>query len=170
MVHAIVIPRDGGGDLWIAELAGLKDFQTVIGGWIEPIELDGSDTTLYANGGIQCSRGPFNSRATALYWYHGQHRNRPLILGDVVLVGTDPGVTEAAEPRLIHGLLAHHEFVVQLCPDGLTWCDTSLRFPSWFSAALWAMVIDSTLPDSVGLRIEALDDCAESPSEEMRSW
>ncbi|MFB8190367.1 hypothetical protein ACFC14_13650 [Microbacterium sp. NPDC055988] len=46
MVQGIVIPRDGGGDLRLEELAGLRDFQEVTGGWIEPIELDGIDATI----------------------------------------------------------------------------------------------------------------------------
>lgn len=170
MVQGIVIPHDGGGGLRHEELAGLEDFQEATGGWIEPIELDGVDATLYVNGEALRHPGPFNSRATALHWYYGQNRDRALVVGDAVLVGSEPAATRAGLHRLVHGLLDHHEFVVQLSPDGLTWCDTPTRFASMFDAALWTVLVDGAMVDDVGLRIEALDTCDEHPAHGTRSW
>lgn len=170
MVQAIVIPRDGGGDLRLEELAGLRDFQEVTGGWIEPIELDGIDATIYVNGDAQRGPGPFNSRATALHWYHGLHRERALLLGDAVIVGTQSGDGGKSLPWLIHALMVHHEFVVQLSPDGRHWADTPLRFGSIFEAKLWAMLIDGVLVDGVDVRIEALDACARHSIEGAPKW
>ncbi|MDF1478793.1 hypothetical protein PYV02_06805 [Leifsonia sp. H3M29-4] len=168
MVLGIVIPQDGGGDLRLEELAGLRDFQEVTGGWIEPIELDGIDATIYINGEAQRHPGPFNSRATTLHWYHGLHRDRALLLGDAVIVGTQSGERGRVLPWLIHALMDHHEFVVQISPDGRRWADTPLRFASIFEAKLWAMLIDGVLVEGVDVRIEALDACAQHLQKETR--
>lgn len=170
MVQGIVIPRDGGGDLRVEELAGLSDFQEVTGGWIEPIELDGVDATIYVNGALQRTPGPFNMRATALHWYHGLHRDKALLLGDAVIVRSQSRNQRRSFPWLLHALIEHHEFVVQLSPDGHRWVDTPLRFTSIFEAKLWAMLIDGVLVERVDVRIEALDGCAAHSLEGLRQW
>lgn len=104
MVQGIVIPRDGGGDLRVEELTGLLDFQEVTGGWIEPIELDGVDATIYVNGALQRTPGPFNTRATALHWYHGLHRDKALLLGDAVIVRSPSRDQRRSFPWLLHAL------------------------------------------------------------------
>lgn len=160
MVQGIVIPRDGGGEPRVRELSGLQDFQDATGGWIEPVELDTLGATIYVSEGVG-GRSVINSRATALRWFFSSSPAGALILGDAVVVGDNRVGGDDVPSRLIHGLLLHHEFVVQISPNGTQWYDTPASFSSIFDAAIWALLIDNRLVRGVAIRIEALDACGE---------
>lgn len=170
MVRSIVIPHDLDMMPQVRELAGLQDFQGVAGGWIEPIELDDIGVTLYVSGEAQRNPSPFNPRATALHWFFGDGNHRSLLIGDAILVGEDVPGGPANMARLIHGVLAHHEFVVQISPTGAEWFDTPARFSSLFDTAVWAMLMDDIVVRGVQLRIEALDSCIDDEADGSRLW
>jgi hypothetical protein len=144
MVRSIVIPRDGAGSPRVQELASIDEFQEVVGGWLEPIEIEALAVTVYADESAKRHRGALNSRATALWWYFSSGAAvRRFILGDVVIAGIGTGGSGADVPEdLIHGLFEHHDFVVQ-AQQGASegWLDTYARFDNLFDAATWCMLL-----------------------------
>lgn len=156
MVRSIVIPRDGAGDPRVLELASVDEFQDVVGGWLEPIEIEALDVTVYMDESAERRHGPLNSRATALWWYFSSGAEpRRFILGDVVLAGIGDGASGTNVPEyLVHGLFEHHRYVVQAqrgAAEG--WVDTYARFDSLFDAALWCLLL-SVLAKPATFRIE----------------
>ncbi|MDQ4214749.1 DUF3846 domain-containing protein [Microbacterium sp. ASV81] len=156
MVRCIVIPRDGNGTPRIQELDGIRDFQKVTGGWLEPIDLPALAVTIWVNEASERDRSRFNSRATALWWFYStrMHRQR-FILGDVVLTGDDNGEVGAEVPDdIIQGMLTPHEFVIQVSLEGdELWRNTPVCFDNIFDAIQWCMLVASTVRPGPGFRI-----------------
>ncbi|GAB3608357.1 hypothetical protein GCM10027414_04820 [Humibacter ginsengiterrae] len=146
MVRSIVIPQDGAENPRVQELASIDEFQEVVGGWLEPIEIEALDVTVYMDESAERRHGPLNSRATALWWYFSSGaESRRFILGDVVVAGIDDGLGGADVPdTLVHGLFEQHRFVVQAHRGSSEeWLDTYARFDNLFDASLWCMLISA---------------------------
>ncbi|WP_154096249.1 DUF3846 domain-containing protein [Microbacterium testaceum] len=70
------------------ELWEVEDYQKVVGGWIEALDIPDFGCTMYLNEEGLIRRLPYNRRATYLWWYHVPHaRGRARLAGDTVLVG-----------------------------------------------------------------------------------
>jgi len=164
MVQGIVIPRDRTKPPWLQELAGISDFQNIVGGLVEPVEVEGFGATIWMNEATVHEHGQFNARATALWWYFSpEHTMRHFILGDVVIVGAiDKHGGGEAPAHLVHGLLHPHRYVVQMSPNDDAWGDTYASFDTIFEAAERCMLLCFAAGNGPGFRIhvDAVSDAA----------
>lgn len=143
MVRSIVIPHNADYRPYLADLADLGEFQDAVGGWLEPIDVEGLDVTLYVNEALQRELAPVNARATALRWFFSNQSDRGhFMVGDVVLTARDHDETASDLPeRVVFGLIHCHQFVVMVSRDGENWFETPACFNTMFEAALWALVM-----------------------------
>lgn len=154
MVTSLVIPRDGAGSVRVRELASIGEFQAIVDGFLEPIEITALGITVWVNEAAARQRRGMNSRATALWWYYcADTSGRRFIIGDVVLTGAGESFVDVPE-HFIHGLLAPHDFVIQVSPHGdEEWFDTQGRFNSLFEAATWCMIVGLSVRPGPAFRI-----------------
>lgn len=159
MVTTIVIPRDPMAAPRIQELASLGDFQEVVGGWLEPFEVEALGITIWSNEAACRERAGINARATALCLHYMMPGQAPLfMLGDVVIAASDAQQGGADLPDyLLVGLSAPLDFIVQITRYGEeSWNDTVLRFDNVYDAALWCHLMErSYRPGSASFRIVA---------------
>lgn len=88
MVQGIIIPASNAEDMRTIELWEVEDYQKVVGGWIEALDISDFGCTMYLNEEGLIRGLPYNRRATYLWWYHVPHaRGRARLAGDAVLVG-----------------------------------------------------------------------------------
>ncbi|MDQ4213732.1 DUF3846 domain-containing protein [Microbacterium sp. ASV81] len=154
MVRSIVIPHNVDDRPYLADLANLGEFQEAVGGWLEPIEVEGLDVTVYVNEALQRELTPVNARATALRWFFSNRPDRGhFMVGDVVLTARDHDDTVAdLSEEVVFGLIYCHQFVVMVSSDGENWYETPACFGTVFEAALWALVMSMGSELSVTIR------------------
>lgn len=70
MVQGIVIPASDSESLVGAEFAKLEDYQRVVVGWIEAVDIPDLNATIYVNEEGLLRGLLFNWRATFLWWFH----------------------------------------------------------------------------------------------------
>lgn len=156
MVKSIVIPHNPARSPRLRELADAGDFQAVVDGWLEPIDMPAQGVTVYVNEAARREHLPINCRAMAIWWlYTADPTQYPIFLGDVVLTGIgDDEETGDVPERIIRDIFEPQEFVVQACPHGdNSWHDTYARFESIFDAATWCMLLTHTLRPGALLRL-----------------
>ncbi len=160
MVQSIVIPHNADCRPYLADLADLGEFQEAVGGWLEPIDIEVLDVTVYVNEALQRGLSPVNPRATALRWFFSSSPERGhFMVGDVILTARDHGDAAAELPeRVVYGLIECHKFVVVVSTDGENWFETPACFDTVFEAALWALVMSMGSDLRVSIRGKDLDD------------
>lgn len=148
MVRSIVIPQNPAHAPTLVEFAEIGDFQRLVGGWLEPLELPSLGVTVYANEDARREQRLLNMRATAFWWlYSAQPLEYPLILGDVVLTGAGGSADGTDIPeRVADHIFARDDFVVQVClANERIWVDSFARFSSIFDAAIWCLLFEATM-------------------------
>jgi len=104
----IVIPADEDAPIFEMNFNSLADYQHVVGGNIEAIDLDAMNASFFANEESKLIGLQLNRRATLMWWLASpQMRHRDSIGGDVCLIGLpdDEGETQDAPSELIALLL-----------------------------------------------------------------
>jgi hypothetical protein len=89
-INSIVIPADEGQSLDQHQLkpASLADYQELVGGYIEAVDLTHPPARMYVNEEGKLRGMPVNRRATMLLWMHNRaFRYGDIIAGDAFLVG-----------------------------------------------------------------------------------
>ena len=66
MVKALVVPTTEGEPIVECEVKKLEDYQAVVGGWIEPVDIPALGVTVYVHEEGLMLDLPFNPRATFL--------------------------------------------------------------------------------------------------------
>jgi hypothetical protein len=151
MVRSIVIPHNAALGPFLAEVAELGDFQYLVDGWLEPLELPALGVTVYLSESARREHRPLNCRATAFWWlYSADPASYPLILGDVVLTGAGGDIPEP----VIEQVFSRDEFVLQVHPrDCDAWYDTYGRFSNIFDAAVWCLLLEATMLQGAEFRV-----------------
>ncbi|MBD8207776.1 DUF3846 domain-containing protein [Microbacterium sp. CFBP 8790] len=67
MVHGIIIPADNTALLAAATFESLEEYQRVVGGWIEAVDIPDLGVTVYMNEERLFRGLPYNRRAT-YFW------------------------------------------------------------------------------------------------------
>lgn len=180
MVKGLVIPADDTEPMEVRDFVTAADYANVVGGGIEPVDVEAMGATIFVNDEGIVRPLPFNSRATFLWWLHvPQTRNRAMLAGDAGLVGMPD--LEGASTDLPGGLLrmltsgeeftvliqfggkdTRHRpdtlegqttFVLPLIHEPSNWYASSARFDDYFVAAIWAMVLLERLPDVEDIQV-----------------
>ncbi len=146
MVRGLVVPARIERPVTVRDLEGLADYQTVVGGYVEPVEVARLGLTLYANEEGLLRQFEFNSRASFLWWFHApEARQRAMLVGDVVVVGAPDLAGESTDvPQEVVDLLTSSgTFRIDgLWERGGEWIDYGVRYDDYFDALFWAMIIN----------------------------
>lgn len=88
MVKALVIPTAEGEPITECEVNKLEDYQAVVGGWIEPVDIPALGVTVYVHEEGLMLNLPFNPRATFLCWYFvPEARQKAMLVGPALITG-----------------------------------------------------------------------------------
>ena len=160
MVTGVIIPADAESVVRREEFRGLTDYQRVVGGYIEAIDLAHPPMSLFANDEAKLIGLPINRRATALWWLHEPAAyGLDVVSGDVVLVGQPDrhGDTQSAPPKFVELLLTSRSFRVEVKgdDDSSAWTASDHRFDDYFSAATYALDLRHRWPGVSEARVIA---------------
>jgi hypothetical protein len=135
MPCGIVIPTDMEEPMYVADFSDYRDYQKVIGGNFEPVDLtEPTEATVYVDEEGLLKSLPLNVRATLMvmvhnpaFLYHGAN-----LLGTAVIVGApdDEGETKDVPSEFVELLLhtTSYKIEVQTSDDKETWNGNQRRF------------------------------------------
>lgn len=135
MPLGIVVPVDRNEPIYTREFNGLSDYQEVVGGLIEPIDLpQPHPATMYVNEEGRLLKLEFNARASLIVMAHNQqYLFRGInVVGPAVIVGEpdEEGETQDVPPDLVQLLTVESEYKVlfQTADDPEAWNGNLRRF------------------------------------------
>ncbi|MCC4907758.1 DUF3846 domain-containing protein [Microbacterium sp. cx-59] len=88
MVRALRIPVDPDEPITEVQVESLEDYQGIVGGYIEPVDIPALGVTVYVNEEGLLRQLSLNSRATFLWWYFvPEARQKAMLVGPALVVG-----------------------------------------------------------------------------------
>jgi len=135
----IVIPVDESEPIRRHEINVYSEYQEIIGGYFQVVELDDIAASLYCDEEGKLKSLPMNRRATLLTWLHvPAFRHRDVISGTVILMGQpdDCGNTVSI-PQELDDLLMDtlsYKVEVQTVDDADAWNSNAMRYTDWVEA------------------------------------
>lgn len=144
MITGIVIPHDTEAPLVEKQFDGLSDYQAAVGGYIEPVYIESSRLTIFANEEGKVYGLPENRRATCLWWLLSpEARGRDILAGNIVLIGSKRGRGTSTDipPELIKLLMATsvYKIEVQTVNGDDSWYGNQVEFNNYFEAAIYGL-------------------------------
>ena len=144
MVKALVIPTAESEPITEFEVNKLEDYQAVVGGWIEPVDIPALGVTVYVHEEGLMLNLPFNPRATFLWWYFvPEARQRAMLVGPALITGLPDRSGDSTDvPSEVVAMLAHPgEWRVEVRTVGdPKWYRNQMTYADYFEALVWAMV------------------------------
>jgi hypothetical protein len=144
VVRALRIPVDPDEPITELEVNALEDYQAIVGGYIEPVDVAALGITIYVNEEGLLRQLPLNSRATFLWWYFvPEARQTVMLVGEVLVVGLPNRNGESTDvPREATELLLNPGvWRVEVKPHGdPKWYRNQATYEDYFEAVVWAMV------------------------------
>lgn len=144
MVKGIIIPTEADDPITEYEVSALEDYQAVVGGWIEPVDIHALGITVYVHEEGLLRNLPFNSRATFLWWYNvPQSRQSAMLVGPALAVGLPDrnGDSTDIPPAVIELLTEPGVWRVEVRTHGdPNWYRNQVTYDDYFEALVWAMV------------------------------
>lgn len=144
MVKALVIPVVEGEPIRECEVNKLEDYQAVVGGWIEPVDIPALGVTIYVHEEGLMLDLPFNPRATFLWWYFvPEARQKAMLVGPALITGLPDRSGDSTDvPSAVGAMLAHPgEWRVEVRAIGdPKWYRNQTTYSDYFEALVWAMV------------------------------
>ncbi|TYL51179.1 DUF3846 domain-containing protein [Agromyces mariniharenae] len=144
MVNGIVIPIYDNEPITELQVEKLEDYQAVVGGWIEPVDIPALGVTIYVHEEGRLLNLPFNSRASFLWWYFvPEARQRAMLVGPALLVGLPNRSGESTNvPGWVVELLTRSGVwrVEVLTVGDPKWYSNQVTYDDYFEALVWAMV------------------------------
>ena len=143
MPKGVIIPADPAKPLATRDVQKLEDYQAVVGGSIEAVDLPDISSTVFVNEKGLVRKLAFNPRATFLWWYWvPAARQQAMLVGDALVVGqpdnsgstTDVPLEFATSLQNPHG----HRVEVQTLGDP-KWYSNDAVFPDYFEAIVWGL-------------------------------
>ncbi|QAY74241.1 DUF3846 domain-containing protein [Agromyces protaetiae] len=145
MVKALRIPADESEPITELEVSKLEDYQAVVGGWIEPVDVAELGVTIYVHEEGLVLDLLFNSRATLLWWYFvPESRQKAVLVGPALIVGLpDSGGDSTDIPTHVAEMLADAGIwrVEAHVPGIDQWYANQRTYDDYFEALVYAMVI-----------------------------
>lgn len=144
MVKALVIPASEGEPITECEVNKLEEYQAVVGGWIEPVDIPALGVTVFVHEeGLMLSL-PFNPRATFLWWYFvPEARQKAMLVGPALVTGLPDRSGDSTDvPSEVTAMLAQPgEWRVEVRTVGdPKWYRNQMTYSDCFEAIIWAMV------------------------------
>jgi hypothetical protein len=139
MPSGIVIPVSESEPIVRRDFGEFTDYQEVIGGYFQPVELLTPEATIYVDDEGKLKGLEVNRRATLLVWMHNPaFRERDVICGPAVLIGApdDEGDTQDV-PQSLDDLLFDtlaYKVEVQTVDNKDAWNTNSKRYTDWVEA------------------------------------
>jgi hypothetical protein len=158
-INSIVIPAMDEEPLRQSQLAvaNLDDYQKVVGGIVQAIDLERPPMRLYCNEEGKLHELPLNRRATVLLWGHNQSfRFRDQIVGDAFLVGPmgqrglDANVPDEFVQFLFEAKTLQVDVLLEGNPD---WQPSEVKFDNWLEAYAYALSMTHNWREAQDFRI-----------------
>ena len=144
MVRALIIPAADHEPVRECEVETLEDYQAVVGGWIEPVDIPVLGVTVYVNEEGLLRQLAFNPRATFLWWYFvPEARQTAMLVGPVLVVGLpDRSGDSTGVPNEVAAMLTQPgEWRVEVRTVGdPKWYRNQMTYSDYFEALVWAML------------------------------
>ncbi|VXB66961.1 DUF3846 domain-containing protein [Frigoribacterium sp. 9N] len=157
MVKGLWVPVDDNAPIEQRELAGLDDYQDVVGGWIEPVDVPSLGVTIYVNEEGLIRQLPLNPRATFLWWFHvPQARQKAMLVGDALLVGMPDRRGESTDvPDAVIALCASRRKrrIEYLTESDARWRQGDVGHDDVWEAMVWGMVLLERAADVKNVRL-----------------
>lgn len=168
MVQGIVIPADNTAPLSVGTLDSLEDYQRVVGGWIEAVDVPNLGVTMYVNEEGLIRDLPFNRRATFLWQFNVPQARDARLVGDVAVVGLTDDEGESTElPRdLRERLLMPGVYRVRTREHGESrWYEEPIDRDDYIETVIWAALLREMSPTlEVHIkRVDSLGDKSNQP-------
>ena len=167
MVRALRIPADQDDPITALEVHDLADYQAVVGGWIEPVDISALGVTVFVNEEGLLRHLPINPRATFLWWYFvPEARQKAMLVGPALVVGLPDAKGDSTDvPDTVVDLLTRQReyavlvkvgddpawhtdsrgalasIVLPLTAGEPEWFLSAGRYEDYFTALVWAMVL-----------------------------
>lgn len=139
MPTGIVIPVDEAEPIFRTEIDHFTDYQRVIGGYFQVIDLVNPEASLYVDEEGKLKHLEMNRRATMLMWIHNPaFVHRDVVTGPALIVGPPnaEGETQSV-PQELDDLLfdtLSYKVEVQTLDNPDTWNTNQRRFTEWTEA------------------------------------
>lgn len=144
MVRALRIPADPDEPITEVQVESLEDYQAIVGGYIEPVDVSALGITMYINEEGLLQQLPLNSRTTFLWWYFvPEARQTAMLVGPALVVGLPDRNGESTDiPREARELLLNSGvWRVEVKTHGdPNWYQNQATYEDYFEAVVWAMV------------------------------
>lgn len=158
-ITAIVIPasQEAPIDLRKLDSEDLVAYQALVGGNVEPVDLDNPAASMYVNEEGKLLHLPINMRATHVAWAHNKLvRNEDIVMGDAFILGpvNQDGEDTSVPQTHIDRLVPTEPFRVEVLARGeTTWAGNALLYDTWAQAYVAAYGLQQrwTLSRSYGL-------------------
>lgn len=161
MVKGIVIPTEANDPPITCEVNTLEDYQAVVGGCVEPVDIQALGVTVYVNEEGLLRHLAFNSRATFLWWYNvPRARRSAMLVGPALIVGLPNRNGDSTDiPTDIAELLTKPgTWRVEVRVHGdPTWYGNQATYDDYFEALIWAMVILERWTQTEDVRVVPVD-------------
>jgi hypothetical protein len=142
MTKGIYLPADELAPLEVRDFADFMDYQSVVGGLFDVVDLPDLSATVYVNDEGLIIGLPVNPRATYLWWLCvPAAREMSFLVGDAVIIGMpdDEGNNTDIPQDLLHALTFDGQFRVEVVVRGdPNWYTNIARYPNYWDAAAWA--------------------------------
>jgi len=144
VVKALRIPADPDEPIMEVQVESLEDYQAVVGGYIEPVDITELGITVYVNDEGLLRQLPLNSRATFLWCYFvPEARQKAMLVGPALVVGLpnrsgdNTDIPKGATELLLDPGLWRVEVKTHGDPK---WYRNQATYEDYFEAVVWAMV------------------------------
>jgi hypothetical protein len=142
-INSIVIPAEEEQPLDQRQLkpASVADYQELVGGYIEAVDLTHPPARMYVNEEGKVRGMPMNRRATMLLWMHNKSfRYGDIIAGDAFIVGPDRGGNDTAiSDEYMQLLFGAQSFHIEVQMQGGQERRQMWPFESWYEAYGFAL-------------------------------
>lgn len=158
MPDVIVIPADLATPVTRTRLDRLEDFQQVVGGPIEPVDLPAGAATLFVNEEGLPRHLRLNLRALFLWWYWQPHAWDAALVGDAILTGPpdEDGNTTSLDAVRLAAMTEPRPWQIQTrTATDVPWVTQPVVYGSFFDALVFGLATTPGWPnpdDYAGLR------------------
>lgn len=160
MVKALRIPVDESELIMELEVVELEDYQAVVGGWIEPVDIPTLGATIYVHEEGLVLSLPFNARATFLWWYFvPEARQKAMLVGPALVVGLPDRDGDSTNiPAHVAAMLIEPSLwrVEAHVPGIEEWYVSQETHGDYFEALIYAMVVVERWEEVDDVRVVAV--------------
>ncbi|AOX46833.1 DUF3846 domain-containing protein [Microbacterium sp. BH-3-3-3] len=157
MVRGLVVPAVEDAAVELGDFTQLEDYQAVVGGYVEPVDIPSLGVTIYVNEERLRRQLPFDSRATFLWWYEvHEARQTAMLVGDAAIVGIPNRRGESTDVphSLVDILTKAGAWRIQVKSLGdPRWHQSHAIHTDYFEALIVAMVTVERWTSAVNVRI-----------------